>query len=238
MTATLLLRFDGPMQAWGVAAFNDRPVMPFPTKSGIVGLLANALGRDRVDSIDDLVRLFMAVRADEAGSPMTDFQTAGRDGWRSADGRLHTDNCKIRRKGYLSDAVFTVALTGDTKVVELCANAVARPARPVFLGRRCCPPAAPLLIGISSLPSLSALLSVPYQGHRLTPPDRFLIAVDSVTGEQWDDLPVSFAPGRREHASRAVTVMEITAAGPEPAQARNAIAALAIPEQSMPSAQP
>lgn len=209
MTATLLLRLDGPMQAWSVAAFADRPTLPFPTKSSIIGLLASADGRSREDRIDDLVSLDTAVRADEPGRALTDFQVAGRDGWRSADGRLHTGTGKIRRKGFLSDAVFTVALTGADEVIERSAAAVARPIRPLFLGRRCCPPAAPLLIGISDLPALDALRTLPYQGHSVEPPDRVLVAADGPGGEYWDDLPVSFAAGRREHGPRPVNVFEI-----------------------------
>ncbi len=214
MTATLLLRFDGPLQAWSVTAFADRPTQPFPTKSGIVGLLANAYGRERDEKIDDLVALCMAVRADEAGWPLIDFQVAGSDGWRSADGRLHTESVKMRRKGFLSDAVFTAALTGADEVIERTAAAVARPARPLFLGRRCCPPAAPLLIGISSLPALDALAAVPYQGHRSEPPARFLVAADAADGEDWQDLPISFAAELREHRSRLVSVFELEYTAP------------------------
>jgi CRISPR system Cascade subunit CasD len=214
VNATLLLRFDGPMQSWSVAGFADRPTLPFPTKSGIIGLLANAHGRKRDESIDDLAALTTGVRADEKGCPLTDFQIAGHDGWRSADGRLHTDTRKIRRKGYLTDAVFTAALSGPTSVIESSAKAVARPARPLFLGRRCCPPAAPVLIGVSELTVLDALQRMPYQGHRPDPPTSFLAALDADAGELWDDAPVSFAAGRREHRLRPVTVLEIEYTGP------------------------
>jgi CRISPR system Cascade subunit CasD len=231
VTATLLLRFDGPMQAWSIAAFADRPTLPFPTKSSIIGLLANADGRRREDRIDDLVSLVAAVRADEAGRVLTDFQVAGSDGWRSADGRLHTGTGKIRRKGFLSDAVFTVALTGSDEVVERSAAAVARPARPLFLGRRCCPPAAPLLIGVCALPALVALRTVPYQGHRAQPPNRFLVAADALSGESWDDLPVTFAGGRREHGSRRVNVFELEFAAPDPDERREEHAADVVEHQ-------
>lgn len=213
MTATLLLRFDGPMQSWSVAGFADRPTLPFPTKSGIIGLLANAHGRQRSESIDDLAALTTGVRADEKGCPLTDFQIAGQDGWRSADGKLHTDTRKIRRKGYLTDAVFTAALSGPASVIERCASAVQRPARPLFLGRRCCPPAAPVLIGVSELTVLDALRTVPYQGHRPDSPARYLAALDTDAGELWDDAPVSFATGHREHRPRPVTVIELEYTG-------------------------
>jgi len=229
VNATLLLRFDGPMQSWSTAGFADRPTLPFPTKSAIVGLLANAHGRKRSESIDDLVALTTGVRADQTGCPMTDFQIAGHDGWRSADGKLHTDTGKIRRKGYLTDAVFTAALTGPAGLIEQTADAVERPARPLFLGRRCCPPAAPILIGISELTVLDALRSVPYQGHRPDPPARFLVAMDSPDGELWDDAPVSFAAEHREHGQRPVAVVELECARPAPADRAEMTSDVAAP---------
>jgi CRISPR system Cascade subunit CasD len=219
VTSTLLLRLDGPMQAWSIAEFSDRPTMPFPTKSGIVGLLANAYGRARTDPIDDLAALTTAVRADEAGRPLTDFQTAGRDGWRSADGVLHKDTYKTRRKGYLADAVFTVALTGSDEVIERSAAAAERPARSLFLGRRCCPPAMPVLIGVSTAAGLDALRTVPYQGHRPVPPRRFMVAYDAERGEVWDDFPATFTAADREHRSRCVVIAEIECADHEGAGA-------------------
>jgi CRISPR system Cascade subunit CasD len=223
MNTTLLLRFDGPMQSWSVAGFADRPTLPFPTKSGIIGLLANAHGRKRSESIDDLAALTTGVRADEKGCPLTDFQIAGHDGWRSANGKLHTEVSKIRRKGYLTDAVFTAALSGPASVIEHTASAVRRPARPLFLGRRCCPPAAPILIGVCELTVLDALRSVPYQGHRPEPPASFLAALDAEAGELWDDAPVSFASGHREHRPRPVTVVELEYTGPGRAQSGEAV---------------
>ncbi|MDW8358926.1 CRISPR-associated protein Cas5, partial [Thermus sp.] len=38
---TLLLRLQGPMQAWGTRSrFDQRDTWPYPTKSGVLGLLA------------------------------------------------------------------------------------------------------------------------------------------------------------------------------------------------------
>ncbi len=213
---TLLLRLDGPMQAWSIAAFADRPTLPFPTKSGIVGLIANAMGRTRHDDIADLAALEIAVRADDPGQPANDFQVAGVDGWRSANGKLHTDSSKPRNKGYLEDAVFTAALTGPASLITEAAEATRRPARPLFLGRRSCPPAAPVLVGLSDLPALEALRTAPYQGHRPNPPQRYLVAIDAPFGERWDDHPLSFAPDRREHGPRSVAFVEVTHEEPQP----------------------
>lgn len=76
--ATVVFRLAGPMQAWptgpnrAITATGDHP-----TRAGMIGFIANALGRDYADPIDDLVAASWAVRADRPGSLATDFHTAG-----------------------------------------------------------------------------------------------------------------------------------------------------------------
>ena len=65
---TLLLRLAAPIQAWGVEAqFEIRKTGREPTKSGVVGLLAAALGRGRDVPPDDLNVLRFGVRVDQEG---------------------------------------------------------------------------------------------------------------------------------------------------------------------------
>ena len=46
MSEVLVLRLAGPLQSWGSSSrFTRRSTEAFPTKSGIVGLLAAAQGR-------------------------------------------------------------------------------------------------------------------------------------------------------------------------------------------------
>ena len=55
MMATLLLRLAAPMQAWGCGSkFDTRRTNREPTKSGVVGLLAAALGirREQSDELE------------------------------------------------------------------------------------------------------------------------------------------------------------------------------------------
>ncbi|MCC6313005.1 MAG: type I-E CRISPR-associated protein Cas5/CasD, partial [Thermomicrobiales bacterium] len=73
---TLLLRLAGPMQAWGTQSrFTERDTGLEPSKSGVIGLLCAALGRERTDPVDDLAALTMAVRVDIEGVVRRDFQT-------------------------------------------------------------------------------------------------------------------------------------------------------------------
>ena len=64
---TLLLRLVGPMQSWGTTSrFDERDTGKEPSKSGVIGLLAAALGIDRENWVDlaPLTRLRMGVRHD------------------------------------------------------------------------------------------------------------------------------------------------------------------------------
>lgn len=80
--ATLLLRLAAPLQSWGAdSKFETRKTNREPTKSGVIGLLAAALGL-RWDDAVGLARLngmHFAVRADREGSLLVDFHTANRE---------------------------------------------------------------------------------------------------------------------------------------------------------------
>lgn len=81
-TATVTFRLVGPQQAWSSRERRAyRPTQDHPTKSGVIGLVANALGRDRSDDITDLVGLRLGVRADRPGVVESDYHTSGSGGF-------------------------------------------------------------------------------------------------------------------------------------------------------------
>uniref|UniRef100_A0AAU2VKK5 Type I-E CRISPR-associated protein Cas5/CasD n=1 Tax=Streptomyces sp. NBC_00008 TaxID=2903610 RepID=A0AAU2VKK5_9ACTN len=171
MTATLLpapepgllLRLTGPLQSWGLHShFNERDTAAFPTRSGIIGMLASALGRDRDHPIDDLTALHMTVRTDRPGVLLRDLHTVG--GGLTGKATVTTAEGKKRpgdtgtlltHRYYLADAAFTVALTTttttrkDQALLDQCADALRAPRWPLHLGRRSCPPEGPVLISQS-----------------------------------------------------------------------------------------
>lgn len=160
----LVLRLEGPLQAWGTVAIDPvRPTSLFPTRSGLAGLLGSALGftyRDgqRTTDLQDAIRF--AVREDRPAQLVRDFQTAdleriGRQGWtrwgveRRGGGTAASDN-QLLYKRYLADGAFTVALTlesGSPVGLDDLELALRHPARPLFLGRKGCPPASPIFVG-------------------------------------------------------------------------------------------
>lgn len=157
----LLLRLDGPLQAWGGVALDPRrPTLGFPTRSGLAGLLASALGwryRDgeKTTHLQDALRF--AVRQDRAPVRIDDFQSVdlGREtsGWTrwgvEKRGGAFSKETHLLDKEYLAGASFLVAMTlRESGPVQLDAIEVAleNPARPLFLGRKGCTPALPILL--------------------------------------------------------------------------------------------
>src|SRR3990170_5918100 len=117
---TLLLRLVGPMQSWGTTSrFDQRDTGKEPSKSGVVGLLAAALGIDRANwtDLEPLTRLSMGTRHDRPGVPTRDYQTAGcaaTDTIIKADGTQAKEGV-VSDRFYLADAAFLVGIEGDDR---------------------------------------------------------------------------------------------------------------------------
>jgi len=165
----LLLRLEGPLMAFGdIAVDAHGPVADFPAASAITGLLGNALGWRRQDHeplerLQDRLRL--AIRRDREGERLRDFQTAmlgkADEGWTTwgepyrRGGNPETyRNPYIRSRWYDCDASLTIALrlepSDEKPSLDDVAEALTSPARPLFLGRKSCPPAAPLVLALAS----------------------------------------------------------------------------------------
>ncbi len=208
----LLLRLAGPLQSWGTSSrFIRRTTEDAPSKSGIIGLLAAAHGRRRSDSIEDLVNIRLGVRIDQPGSLLRDFQSALKAG---------ESNASISHRYYLSDAAFLVALEGDRALLQGMAEALRHPVFQLSLGRRSCPPAGPLLIGLRDGSLESVLRShrwIASTGHQNKHRDRSFrvatvtdCAVGTAGSELLRDEPISFDPIRREYGWRSVLRSHVT----------------------------
>jgi CRISPR system Cascade subunit CasD len=217
MTAnTLLLRLEGPLQAWGdqQSKFVIRRTAEAPTKSGVIGMLCAALGASRPDAAEKwlpmLGSLRMGVRIDLPGVRWWDYHTVGAGmRMRIAKGEGETKpGAMLTRREYLCDASFLVALKGETGLISQLETAIKTPKWTLYLGRKSCPPSRPLLEHPSGYfpDSLSALASVPwrkrYKDDR--PPENVDCLFDwEPTIEQseapddaliWYDVPVTFDP--------------------------------------------
>lgn len=202
--STLLLRFAGPLQAWGAdSRFDVRRTNREPTKSGVIGLIASALGLRRDAPLDELNRLRFGVRVDREGVLLRDLHTVRKD----------KNTSYMTTRYYLSDAVFLIGLHSDDEaLMQRLEHAVCNPAHPLFLGRRSCPPEGRVCLGLRQMPLEEALKSepslIPPKPSKPGEPQRARIVLDDPHGTaRLNDLPVSFSPYNRQYAYRAAREM-------------------------------
>jgi CRISPR system Cascade subunit CasD len=225
----LLLRLAGPLQSWGEhSTFTVRDTLSYPTRSGIIGMFAAALGLPRTASLARFAALVLTIRVDRPGTPLVDYHTVG--GGLPQDktvptaegGRRAADSATIVSwRTYLADAAFTAAVEGPTGLIEELCTALRKPVWNSYLGRRSCPPEAPLLIAGPVADARGLLTRLPLA--RTTPkPTRDsdqppTVSVDFIYESGTDpgvvtartslnDVPDSFSPHSRRYRSRDVTV--------------------------------
>ncbi|HOW64250.1 MAG TPA: type I-E CRISPR-associated protein Cas5/CasD [Candidatus Paceibacterota bacterium] len=174
--ACLALLLDGPMQSWGHASrFERRTTALHPTRSGVFGLIAAAMGINKhdLDEADQLARLqplrittVTLLRRNRRGDELPilrleDYHTvaftreAGANASRvakllaKANGPITAEDrdseIKPTKRHYLLDARFGVLLEGPAGLIEEVAAALSNPKWGVWLGRKCCLPASPVL---------------------------------------------------------------------------------------------
>jgi len=211
--STLLLRLSAPLQAWGVESkFDTRTTQRIPTKSGVIGMLAAALGRRRDEAVEDLQALRFGVRVDREGTLLIDFHMAHEQAfWKSGA----TAASHLTRRHYLADATFLVGLEGEDAVLLRLESALHKPAFPLFLGRRACPPAGRLVLGIRKNEGLMEAFRqtpwqvTPYAKQNLQCPSRLRVFADADTADTnafaVRDVPLSFDQAYRRHGFRRVT---------------------------------
>jgi len=248
--AYLPLLLDGPLQSWGFASrFQRRTTGLYPTKSGVIGLLAAAMGLAKGSREEDqklpplrasLMHVVLLPKAKwwirqpgpERRSDwlelvrLEDYHTVG-GGFdpetqphcvpRTASGKPDKD-ATLSRREYLLDARFGVILVGQSDVLIEAAGALCDPVWGLWLGRKSCIPAAPVLAGTpvpSREESWTALLSAAGLPAGLA----FgafgsieEVAAPSEANSTIMDQPVSFGdgtssgPDQRQFATRRISV--------------------------------
>ncbi|WP_025745506.1 type I-E CRISPR-associated protein Cas5/CasD [Kallotenue papyrolyticum] len=222
---TLLLRLQGPLQAWGTQSrFEHRDTGREPSKSGVIGLLCAALGRPRHAPVDDLAALRMGVRVDREGLIIREYQTAGGGLWRGQRyGVAKADGARgdpvVSRRFFLADASFLVGLEGDgpeqEALLRLLDQSLAAPRWPLFLGRKGCVPAVPPRLpeeppygpGLRVGALREVLLRYPWPEQGGQPVREVRLVLEEPLGTRGDirrDVPVSFAPEDRRYRERTV----------------------------------
>ncbi len=159
----LLFQLQAPLSSWGEAAVGDyRPSSTQPTQSALIGLLGAALGlmRDDEEAHAALRGGYAFATAQLAGgSLLRDYQTvqvpprASLKGWPQATRRQELAmpsrelSTIVSTRDYAQGAHHLVALQARAEArwpLEALAQALRTPQFVLYLGRKSCPPGAPL----------------------------------------------------------------------------------------------
>lgn len=214
--STLLLRLAGPMQSWGTQSrFTERDTGLEPSKSGVLGLLCAAMGIDREDdaALAELAQLAMSVREDHPGVFSADYHTAGGGSFRGEPyGVVKASGSKgdpvVSRRFYLADAEYHVAFEGASSLLERIGSALENPRGPLYLGRKSFPATPPVYLGIVEEDPEKALTRLAWRKVRPWDevPKRLRLVLECEPGEgaARNDVPLSFANGRRRFTVRYV----------------------------------
>lgn len=174
--ACLALLLDGPMQSWGYTSrFERRTTALHPTRSGVIGLIAAAMGIDKhgSDEASQLARFrplhvttVTLPRRNHRGDELLirrleDYHTvaftreAGANSSRAAKllakarGPITAEDrgseIKQTNRHYLLDARFGVLLEGPASLLDEIAAALRNPKWGIWFGRKSCLPASPVL---------------------------------------------------------------------------------------------
>lgn len=166
---------DGPLQSWGAASrFQRRGTNHHPSKSGVVGLIAAALGLPKgsareQETLAQLATLKLtsvlvprnagrgkdAEYRPRAVRRLADYHTVG-GGYDKATHPLNiprkakggpADNATVTEREYLMDARFAVLLEPRREpatILATVAGALNNPVWGIWFGRKCCLPATPV----------------------------------------------------------------------------------------------
>jgi CRISPR system Cascade subunit CasD len=219
--ACLALLLDGPMQSWGHSSrFERRTTALHPTRSAIMGLIAAALGIDKhgLNEAAQIAR-FAALHVTVITLPrrsrrqgnlliqrLEDYHTV--TGIRRASGKVDDDATVQTYRHYLLDARFGVLLEGSSDLLNEIATALRNPQWGVWLGRKCCLPASPVLVAVKpDQPQAWAELlhRIGYVGTETI--EQFDRVIETAAGEAGadviDDTPVAFGnPIGERHGPR------------------------------------
>lgn len=161
MAEYLVFRLYAPLASWGEAAVGEsRPTATYPGRSAIIGLLGAALGVRRDDDTGQRQlrdSIGIAIKQRSPGRLLRDYHTVqvpasqSKVAYRTRRDELNAPrkviNTILSSRDYRCDGLWTVAVWLTPKAELTLASlekALKAPYFPLYLGRKACPPAAPL----------------------------------------------------------------------------------------------
>lgn len=229
----LLLWLEGPLQSWGHdSRFGRRDTLPFPTKSGVLGLVCAALGAGgpqtsllaRLAGLDMQVHSFARLNPQGAAAPreplLRDFHMVGsgyddRDPWQSllipktSDGKKAVGGgTKMTYRYYLQDQAFAVLLQVPDDLIADIAHALQYPVWDLSLGRKSCVPTEFVFQGQFANQDEALATALQLAGQKQRTRD-FMVLQGAVAGGELltlNDVPLQFGEQKR-YRDRQVTLI-------------------------------
>lgn len=159
----LLMWLEGPFQSWGDSSkYGPRDTLPFPTKSGIYGMILAAMGAKGTQEnlLEKLAVCSQSIIAFSKTSILRDFHIVGsgyddQDGWqrlsipKKQDGSAAVGGgSKMTYRYYLQEAKFGVIQALPAELVDQIVQALQFPVYSPCLGRKSCVPSEYVYQGI------------------------------------------------------------------------------------------
>ena len=174
----LVFQLQAALAAWGDVAVGEyRGSREHPGASALVGLLGAALGVKRDDEAGHAALrdgYAFAVGTVDAGELLRDYHTAqvpGRSDMKGRPHRTRRDELAVPKRDlktilstrdYRQGAAWVIAVQaqpGAPYTLAALAQALRHPHFVLYLGRKCCPPSAPLAPAVAETVSAHAALS-------------------------------------------------------------------------------
>jgi CRISPR system Cascade subunit CasD len=233
----ILLWLEAPLQSWGSdSKFGRRDTLPFPTKSGILGLTLCAMGASgpqnellaRLSSGSLLVVSYLRAKPGRDGQTqvkvskeplLRDFHMVGsgyddKDIWqkllipKTSEGKPAVGGgSKMTYRYYLQDARFAAVLEVPPDLADGVASAYQDPVFDLYFGRKNCVPAERILHGVfANQAEALAKASTIAQEKNLLEDFRVLDGEHDGDVLTLNDVPIQFGEVKK-YRDRRVTVV-------------------------------
>ena len=235
----ILLWLEAPLQSWGAdSKFGRRDTLPFPTKSGILGLTLCAMGASgpqnellaRLSPGVLLVVSYARSKPGKEGQPpvkvgkeplLRDFHMVGsgydnQDIWqkllipKTSEGKPAVGGgSKMTYRYYLQDARFAAVLEVPPDLADGVAAAFGAPVFDLYFGRKSCVPAERIFHGVFGSPEEAlAVASAFAQEKQLLEDFRVLDGEHDGDVLTLNDVPIQFGEIKK-YRDRRVTVVSL-----------------------------
>ena len=224
----MLLWLEGNLQSWGAdSKFNRRSTMPFPTRSGILGLVCCALGSGGEQK--ELLAIFaplkqLVISYGNAKTPKTqlrDFHMVcsgydEKDPWetlhipKTSEGKKAVGGgTKLTHRYYLQDAKFAVVMEIPADMSAELEKAMQHPVWDLYLGRKNCPPKDFIFRGIFKSKDAAIAAADEIAGNKELH-EQFRVLDGTVDGGEQitiNDMPLQFGKIKK-YRDRIITLLK------------------------------